>query len=170
MRHTTFWFTYVLLLVVQLLLNRFLRVSPYVAVYILPMMVLCISIRVQTWAVMLIAFATGVAADLLSEGVVGLNAVALVPVALLRNIIVQAVFGTEVFARQEDFSSRRNGWGKVSLAATLALLLYLIMYIWVDAAGMRPFGYNLLRLVCSLAVSLPANLIALELLAPDSRR
>ena len=170
MRHTPFWFIYILLLVVQLLLNHFLRMSSYVAICILPVMVLCISIRIKTWAVMLIAFGTGLAADLLSEGVLGLNTVALVPVALLRGPIINVVFGPEVSSRQEDFSPRRNGWEKVMLAAALALLLYLMLYVWTDAAGMRPFGFNLLRLVCTLAVSLPANLITLELLAPDSRR
>lgn len=170
MRKPLFWPIYVLLLIAQLVLTHYFRVSPYLTLCILPVMVLCIPIRLNTVWVMLIAFATGLVADLLGEGVLGLNALALLPVGFLRNWIIQLVFGTEVFARGEDFSARRNGLGKVLLAALLALAVYFILFIWVDAAGTRPFGFNLLRLLCSLGGSTLLALLTLELLAPDPRR
>jgi hypothetical protein len=170
MRKPLFWPIYVLLLIAQLVLTHYFRVSPYLTLCILPVMVLCIPIRLNTVWVMLIAFATGLVADLLGEGVLGLNALALVPVGFLRNWIIQLIFGTEVFARGEDFSARRNGLGKVLLAALLALAVYFILFIWVDAAGTRPFGFNLLRLLCSLGGSMLLALLTLELLAPDPRR
>lgn len=170
MKKPVFWLIYVLLVIVQLLLTHFLRVSPYFTLCLLPMLVLCIPIRVNTVGAMLIAFVTGLIVDLISEGVLGLNTLALVPVGLLRDSIIRLIFGTEVFARKEDFSARRNGLGKVALAALIAEALFFILFIWVDAAGTRPFGFNLLRLVCSLSGSMVLAMLASDLLAPDPRR
>lgn len=170
MKKPLFWLIYVLLVIAQLLLTHFLRVSPYLTLCLLPVLVLCIPIRVGTVGAMLIAFATGFTVDLLSEGILGLNTLALVPIGLLRNWIIRLVFGTEVFAREEDFSVRRNGLGKVLLAILIADAIFLALFVWVDAAGTRPFGFNLLRFLCSLGGSMLVALPALDLLAPDPRR
>ena len=170
MKKPVFWLIYVLLVIAQLLLTHFLRVSPYLTLCILPVMVLCIPIRVNTAAATVIAFVTGLVVDLIGEGVLGLNTLALVPVGFLRNQVIQLVFGTEVFARNEDFSARRNGVGKVALAALMAEALFFLFFIWVDAAGTRPFGFNLLRFVCSLTGSMLLAMLTLDLLAPDPRR
>ena len=170
MRKSGFWLIYLLLAIAQLILTNFLRLSPYLMLSILPVMVLCIPIRTSTAVTMIIAFATGLSVDLLSEGVLGLNALALVPVALCRNSILRLVFGTELFARGEDFTARRNGVGKVMLAALIANILFLALYVWVDSAGMRPFSFNVIRFGVSLAASMVLSHPVLELLAPDSRR
>ena len=92
MRRSIFWLNYALLVVVQLLLSNFLRVSPYMMLTILPFMVLCISIRVGTVGAMFIAAATGLTVDFLTEGVIGLNTISLIPVAFCRNGIIRLVF------------------------------------------------------------------------------
>lgn len=170
MKKPIFWLIYVLLVIAQLLLTHFLRVSPYLTLCILPVMVLCIPIRVNTAVAMVIAFVTGLIVDLVGEGVLGLNTLALVPVGFFRNQIIQLVFGSEVFARGEDFSARRNGVGKVALAALIAEAIFFLLFIWVDGAGTRPFGFNLLRFVCSLGGSMLLAMLTLDLLAPDPRR
>ena len=170
MRRDVFWLYYVLLVIAQLLLTNYLRVSPYLMLTILPAMVLCISIRIGTIGTMLIAFATGLAVDFLSEGLLGLNALALLPVAFFRNSIIKLVFGTELFARSEDFSVQRNGFGQTVLALLLAYSLFLLVYVWVDSAGVRPLLFNFLRFTLSLGSSLLVSLLTLGLLAPDPRR
>ncbi len=170
MRRNVFWLNYILLVIAQLLLTNYLRVSPYLMLTILPAMVLCISIRVGTVGAMLIAFLTGLTVDYFSEGLLGLNALALIPVAYLRNSIIRLVFGTELFARSEDFSVQRNGFGKTMLAMLLAYSLFLVIYVWVDSAGVRPLLFNLIRFAVSLASSLLVSMLTLNLLAPDPRR
>lgn len=170
MRRPIFWFIYLLLVIVQLLLNNYLRISPYLMISILPVMVLCISIRVGTVGSMLIAFATGLVVDLLSEGLLGLNVAALVPVAFFRNGIIRLVFGTELFARNEDFSVQRNGFGKTALAVLIAQALFLLIYVWIDSAGMRPLSFDALRFAVSLVAGMLVSLLTLGLLAPDPRR
>ena len=170
MRKPVFWLIYVLLVIAQLLLTNYLRVSPYLMLTILPVMVLCISIRTGSLGAMLIAFVTGLAVDFLSDGLPGLNALALVPVAYCRNGIIRLVFGSEVFAREEDFSVQKNGFGKVFQALLIAQVIFLVIYIWVDGAGMRPFSFNAIRFAVSLVAGILISLPTLGLLAPDSRR
>ena len=170
MRKSGFWAAYALLLVLQLLLSNYFLFTPYIMLTILPVMVLCIPIRVGTVGAMLIAAASGFVIDLLAEGVLGLNAIALIPVAYARNSIIRLIFGGELFARQEDFSVRRSGFAKVSLAVLLAQMLFLLVYVWVDAAGTRPLWFLAARFGASLGAGFLLSLLTLEVLAPDPRK
>lgn len=170
MRNNQFWAVYLLLLLAQLLLSNYFNISPYLMVTILPVMVLCIPIRVGPVPAMIIAFATGLVVDLLSEGLIGLNAIALVPVAFLRNSIIRLMFGEELFSRGEDFSPKRHGLGKAAAATFLTLALFILIYIWVDGAGSRPFWFNTARFFASMAASLLLSLACLPSLAPDTRK
>ena len=170
MKHGGFWIAYVLLLVAQLLLCNYFHLTPYVFITILPVMVLCIPIRIDTVGALLIACASGLSVDYLADGILGLNALALVPVALARNGIISLVFGRELLARKEDFSLERCSFREVAMAVLLATLLFLVIYIWADGAGTRTWAFNLIRLAASLAASFLVSLLTLRALAPDSRK
>lgn len=169
MRNAQFWFVYLLMALLQLALTNYGSVTPYIMITILPVMVLCIPIRTGTVAAMGIAFVTGLAVDWLSEGVLGLNALALVPVALSRDGIIRLVFGKELFARKEDFSTKRSGFPQVALAVFFSLVIFLLVYIWVDSAGTRPFWFNVGRFFASLAISYLACLLSVGTLAPSHK-
>ena len=160
---------FVLLFLAQVLLNNYFRVSPYLTISLLPAMILCFPIRVPTVGTLLGAFAMGLVVDFLTEGVLGLNAVALLPVAILQKSTLQRVFGNELFARQEDFSIPRNGWGCIILAHIILLALYMAIYVWVDSAGTRTFLFNLTRWGVSCLGSFLFSLPVLNILARDSR-
>lgn len=169
MKKSGFWLIYIILLLAQLLLSTYANFTPYVMVTLLPVMVLCIPIRVDTILAMVVAFASGLSVDLLSEGLLGLNALALVPVAFARNSIIRLIFGGELFAREEDFSIHRNGFWKVLVAIVLSLSLFLAVYIWADGAGTRPLLFNAIRFGASLVAGTLLSLLVVNLLAPDSR-
>ena len=170
MKKGSFYLTYVLLVIAQMLICNYLHLSPYVMLSILPVMVLCIPLRVSTIGAMLIAFFTGLSVDLLAEGILGLNALALVPVALVRKSVVRLIFGDELFARKEDFSVRKNGFGKVALAIFLVQALFLLVYIWADGAGTRPLSFNAIRFGASLLAGWAVSLLLVDVLAPDTRK
>lgn len=170
MKKGSFYLTYVLLVIAQMLICNYLHLSPYVMLSILPVMVLCIPLRVSTIGTMLIAFVTGLSVDLLAEGILGLNALALVPVALVRKSVVRLIFGDELFARKEDFSVRKNGFAKVMLAIFIVQALLLVIYIWADGAGTRPFTFNAIRFGVSLAAGVLVSLLIIDVLAPDTRK
>ena len=170
MRKSQFYLVFVVLTVVQMLICNYFHLSPYLMLSILPVMVLCIPLRVGTVGAMVIAFATGLVVDLLAEGALGLNTLALVPVAYARKGVIRLIFGEELFARKEDFSVRKNGFGQVALAIFLVQALFLAIYVWADSAGTRPFSFNAIRFGVSLLAGWAVSLLVIDILAPDTRK
>ena len=80
---------YTLLVIGQIVLCNYSQLGPYVMLTMLPAMVLCIPPSVSTITGMLIAFASGLSVDWLSEGLLGLNTAAILPVALMRKGVIK---------------------------------------------------------------------------------
>lgn len=167
MKHGKFFISYTLLLVIQVLICNFLHLTQFIYLTILPMMVLLIPLDLSTVAAMLIAFASGFAVDWLADGILGLNVLALVPVALLRKPIISLVFGEEVFARGEDISIKSQGILPMSVAFIMAGAVFLIIYVWADGAGTRPFWFSLARFGASLVAGFILSLLTADLLSPE---
>ena len=142
--------TYLILLTVQILFCNYLHLSQYVMVSVLPAMILFSDVRLSRVAVLCLAFALAFAVDFLSDGVLGLNVLALVPVAFMRDGVVRLVFGDEHFARGEGISIVRQGLWKVATAILMVQALFLLIYIWADGAGTRPLWFSALRFAASL--------------------
>lgn len=170
MRKSYTTLVYLLLVVVQILLCNYFHVTPYITLSILPIMILCLPLKISTVAAMIIAFVTGLSVDFLAEGLIGINALALVPVAYVRKSLIGFVFGEDLISRGEDFSIRKNGLGEVSMAILLAQSLFLIIYIAADGAGTRPFWFNAARFGASLAAGYLVALLLVDTLVPDSRK
>lgn len=169
MKERNFTVTYAVLLVAQIFVCNYLNLSQFVTLNILPVMILMLPTSCSTTAAMLAAFASGLVIDLLSDGVSGLNAFALVPVALCRNWVIRIVFGNEVFARKENLSSGKHGTGKMLLASLIVEAMFLLVYIWADGAGTRPLWHNASRFFLSLAAGEIAAPWIANLLTSDRR-
>lgn len=159
MRQGRFIFSFILLLIAQVCICNFFRLSQYVMLSILPTMILMIPIRRNTITALFIAFASGFAVDFFSDGLMGLNILALTPVAFLRMGIISLVFGEEVFARKEDISISRQGPWKMGLAITMAQAVFLMIYIYADGAGTRPLWFTGVRFVASLVAGVVLSLL-----------
>lgn len=170
MKQSRFFVIFALLAVAQILLNNYLNLSQWVVVTLLPAMIMCVPQRINTVLTMFIAFGVSLLVDFLSTGVMGLTAVALVPVALLRNPLLHLVFGTEIFERQEKISIGRHGILKIALVQALALLVYLIIYIIADGAGTRPVWFNLVRLLLSTIVGTAVSILTFVILSSEDSR
>ncbi len=164
-----FWIAYTLTIIIQLLICNYLNLSPYVMLSILPVAVLCIPLNFGTAFAMIIAFVSGCAVDFLADGIPGLNALALVPVAFTRKTLIQMIFGEELFVREDGFSVKRNGFPKVLLAIIIMQTLFLAVYIAADGAGMRPLWFDAARLAASLAAGTLASLLLIGILAPEDK-
>lgn len=165
-----FWTLYFLLVICQVILCNYCHLGAYIMLSILPAMVLCIPLSISTIGCMLIAFFSGLAADFFAEGVIGLNAAALVPVALMRKPVIRFFLGEDLISREDSFSFRKNGIVKISMALIVSLLIFLALYIILDGAGTRPTWFGFARCGVSLLCNLPLALIIVNLLAPDDRK
>ena len=160
---------YLILALIQMLLCNYANFSPYLTLSILPVMVLCIPTRANTTWAMLIAFVTALAIDFLAGGVIGLNALALVPVALIRRPVCDSIFDKELAVRGDDFSIRKYGMPKVVFAIFLVQTLFLLIYVTADGGVQRPFSFSLVRFALSLVAGVLLSIPAAAVLTPDDR-
>lgn len=165
-----FVLTYVLLVIAQMLLCNYFHFTPYIMLTILPIMVFCIPTRVSVFWTLIIAFVTGLAVDYFAEGIIGLNAAALLPVAILRRTLIEAIFGPEPFEQEENITVKKYGLAKVSLAIFIITAIFLLIYNIADCAGTRPFIFILAKVCFSLLASYILSLLAINLLSYDDRR
>ena len=153
MRDSRYFLLFVILVIAQILLNDFLNLSQYLVLSILPMLILCLPIRVGTLSTMIIAFITGFAVDFFSSGMIGMTSLALVPLGLMRRGIVVLVFGEEVYSRGENISMRRQGVLKMGLGILISSAVFFAVLLMVDSAGTHSFWFYALKLFLSCLVS-----------------
>lgn len=165
-----FWVLYILLAVCQIALCNYAHLGPYLLLSVLPAMVMCIPLSIGTPACMLIAFISGLSVDWLSEGLIGINAASLVPVALARKFFIRVFLGEDIINRKDSFSVRRNGVGKISIVIMAATMTFLAVYIFLDGAGTRPFWFCFSRFCASLAANVILGFIVTDVLMPDDRK
>ena len=165
-----FGILYILLLICQIVLCNYSPLGPYIMLSILPSMVLCIPLKISTIGCMLIAFGSGLAVDWLSEGLIGINAASLVPVALARKTIIRVFFGEDLITRSDSFSFNKYGIAKVSAAILTSIAVFLGIYIMLDGAGTRPLWFNAVYFGASLISNWLICLIVANLLTPDDRK
>ena len=170
MKNQHFGILYFLLVIAQMIICNYFQFTPYVVISILPAMILCMPLTVRTPLCMLIAFASGLAVDWLAEGLIGLNAASLVPVALARKTIIRIFLGEDLIARNDSFTFKKNGIGKISIALITALSIFFGLYVILDSAGTQPTSFNLIRFAASVAASFILSLIVTAVLTPDDRK
>ncbi|HBN02121.1 MAG TPA: hypothetical protein DD383_05865 [Rikenellaceae bacterium] len=166
----SFALTYILLTVAQMILSNYFHFTPFMMMTILPVMVFCIPTKIDSVRAMLIAFVTGLAVDFFAEGTLGLNAMSLVPVALLRRPVIGMFFGNEPFEQKESVTIRKYGFARVSLAIILMTALFLLVYVIADCAGTRPTWFIATKLGLSTMASYLASICVINLLAYEDRR
>ena len=170
MRTQSFGVLFVLMLLGQMILCNFAGFSPYVMLTLLPAMIICVPLTVSTPMCMLIAFASGLSVDWLSEGIIGLNASALIPVSLMRKPLIRFFLGEDLIVRSDSFSFRKNGTGKISLVMGVSLVIFLSIYIFLDGAGTRPVWFNMTRFGVSFVCNMILALIVTNILTVDDRK
>lgn len=161
---------YILLAVCQIILSNFSNFGPYVMLTILPAMVLCIPLSVGTPLCLFIAFVTGLSVDWLSEGLIGLNASALLPVALMRRPLISMFIGEDLIVRNDDFSIRKNGFTKVFFALLSATAIFLGIYILLDGAGTRTIWFSLIRFGVSFVCCMVLGFIVVNTLTGEEKK
>ncbi len=161
---------FVILLICQIALCNFAHLGPYIMVSILPAMIMCVPLTVGTAGCMFIAFISGLSVDWLSEGLIGINAASLIPVALARTTLIRVILGEDMINRKDSFSIRKNGLGKILTLMIAAGIIFLLTYITLDGAGTRPFWFCAARFGASLAVNTGLAILIADILSPDDRK
>lgn len=162
--------TWLLLLAIQAVICDCMFLGPLVTVSLLPAMVMFIPLHTRTEVTMLIAFAAGFAVDWASDGVLGLNMAALVPVALVQKPLVRLFIGEDTVVRTEALSVKKSGWTRMLALVTVATAVFLTVYVTVDGAGERTFGFSALRFAVSLAADVPFGAAVIHIFSGRNSR
>ena len=170
MRRTYFNITFILLAIVQMVICNYFQFTPLITLSILPAMILCVPLSINTPICMVIAFATGLSVDWLAEGIIGLNAASLLPVAFARKTIIRLLIGEDLVVREESLSFRKNGIEKISIALLVSYGIFFFLYIILDGAGLRPFWFNLLRFIFSMLLCMNLALVTAGSLTKYERK
>ena len=159
-------FLFFLFLLVQVLISHLFQTGPWCVLTLLPVMVLCLPTEWSPLRLMLVAFVSGLAVDFFADGIIGLNAFSLVPVALVRRFLLVRFFNEELVLRGEKLSWRKWGLPRILGCVLICTALFLLLYVMVDAAGERAFLPCLATFASSLAadllLSVPVLLAFLE--------
>lgn len=147
-------FLFFLMVLAQVLISYLFQTGPWCVLTLLPAMIFCLPTDRSTLRLMLVAFVSGLAVDFFADGILGLNAFSLVPVALVRRFLLVRLFNEELVTRGESISWRK--WGLVRIFGCVLILtaLFLLLYVAVDAAGERSFWVCLSTFACSLPLDL----------------
>lgn len=159
--------TMLILLIAQILVWNYLNLSQFVLLTFLPVMVLCFPTGMGTVKLMFISAAASLALDFLTHGIPGLTCAAILPVAFCRRFVISIIFGEEVIEREECLSFRRQGFFKMFLAIIVCTALFLVVYLWLDGAGMRSLEFNGIRFAGSLAASSLVSALIASLLTGE---
>ena len=165
-----FGLKYILLILGQMVICNFNNLGPYIMLSMLPAMIMCVPTSVSTIGCMGIAFASGLSIDWLAEGILGLNAASLIPVALAQKSIIRLFLGEDLLARNDSFSIRKNGIQKISLVTIVSCAIFLAVYIFLDGAGLRPFTFCIIRFFASLICCWLLSLLVVHILIANDRK
>lgn len=160
---------FILALLVQLVLTKYCQ-WPLTYICLLPAMILCMPTIRPTWWTMIMAFLVGFAVDALADGPLGLNAIALVPVAALQKSIIRFVVDEDLVERHYNFSFKSNGYISLGISLAIVYALFFIVYIFIDSAGERSFVFNFMKLLTSMLVSLIFGMVTIAVLCPYQRK
>lgn len=165
-----YFLEFLILFIVQLLICNYFHLTAYITLNILPCAILLMPTRYGTTAAMLLAFVAGLGIDFMADGVIGLNALALVPVAGSRRWICDLIFGKELVSTNEDVSMKKYGTGKMALAIMISQAIFLLIYILADGAESRTWVFNISRFTISLMTGTVLSLVIANAMDNNDRK
>lgn len=161
---------FILMLAMQMVLTKYCQIGACVLISMLPAMILCLPTTNSTIVNMLIAMLCGLCVDFLAEGIWGLNAVALLPVAFIQKTVISLVIGKDLVERGYPFSYAANGFFKISLSMLICVLVYTTIYMIMDGVGLNDWFFITRRVILSTVASMVFCLIAANILCPKPQR
>lgn len=150
---------FVLVFLLQLVITDYLHLGPWITVNLLPFLILLIPLQRSEYIVMLSAFGLGLLLDILSGGVLGLNAFAAVVTAGPRKMLYRLLVNRDRQDPTEIPLIGNIGWAKYLKYLLALTALYMAAFILLDCVSVRPLGFILVRFAASTLASTGLELL-----------
>ncbi len=145
--------TFVLIIIIQLLLDNYVDLGIYVYIAIFPYIILLLPFKYKGVSILFSAFAFGLLIDLLGNGVLGLNAGALTTMALCRRPFLKLVINEQSFNKLDTPSLPLLGASKYAIFLFLSYALFNIAFVILEGMMSYPFINTLLKVLISTLVN-----------------
>jgi rod shape-determining protein MreD len=161
--------TFVLLVLLQCFIFSRLPLGTYVHPCIYILFILFLPFGYSRIVALLWAFMLGLAVDLLSTDIVGINAASLVALAYVRPYLLK------LFSIKSDFdayivpSSATIGWRLCTGYVLLATLIHQLVFFFLDTFGFYDVMHTFLRILLSTLVS-ALFILLLQKMLPGNRK
>ena len=143
-----------LLIICQILLSEYVNIWPLLYIAIFPQFIILLPPSINKMAHLLIAFVLGLAIDIFADGVLGLNAAALVAMAYMRPSLLKITLSKTNLDNTDNqpLLPRTIEIQKLAMLDACMLAVFFLVYILLDSAGSFPFWYTILKIaVCVIA-------------------
>lgn len=156
-----FIFVFVVFFVQVFVLNN-LSITPLVApmVYILPLLLL--PIEYPQWKMLLAGLITGVVMDF-TMGTPGLNTMVTLPIAMARRPLIFVLGGLSQISNDSGIPSVKRLGARFHRYIIGSVTIHSILFYLMERLSFENFGTLLLRILCSLLVSLVLDYIIIML-------
>jgi len=160
--------TTIVIVIIQILCNNYLSLGLYLYPALLPFVILKLPFKIRPIHSMIIAFCLGLITDILSNGILGLNAASLTLVGLLRQPLLNNSVNQKDIERNESPNFKMGIYQYISYMIIL-YFVYLTVYIGLDMMSLSPISFTLIKIICSLVLNIILCLI-LEILLYDRKK
>ena len=142
-----------LIIVVQCILDNYVDLSIYLRIVLVPYLILILPYRYRTISAMILAFFIGLAVDIFTTGVLGINAGALTAVAFIRQKMLHAIMDERNMERHDSPDLKVMGVGKGLFYIGVPYLLFFIISVLLDNFSIRPLAITIPKILAGTIVS-----------------
>lgn len=145
---------YAVVILLQIIINNYVYLGPMVYICLIPLLVMYLPLDQKPYISLIIAFGLGLIIDILSDGVLGLNAGAATLLALVYKPLFYPVFQKNNYSKKFIPAIREsNIWHHV-LYLLIIIAIYFLFYIAFDGLATTTLIVSLTRYLVNVAVNL----------------
>lgn len=123
----------VMLIILQAIIGSMLDISVYVEIIILPIYILHLPMRTGTPVLLISAFLTGIAADLITNDITGLYTASLVPLAFLRGTVTRLTTSKKRITSYSDIELAEMPPASTVPYYVVSTFLFSLIYFGLEA-------------------------------------
>lgn len=150
---------YAVVILLQVILNNYVNLGPMIYICLIPLLVIYLPLDQKNYISLIIAFGMGLVIDILSDGVLGLNAGAATLVALVYKPLFYPIFQKNNYSKKYILPIRESGLWQHALYLLIILAIYFLFYIAFDGLAKTTLLVSLIRYLVNLLVNLALALV-----------
>lgn len=149
----------VFLLLIQLLISGYINIWPMLYIAVFPLLVITLPYTCNHIVSILTAFCFGLLVDILSDGVLGLNAAAIVAITYFRPLLFRVAVSKTTLENTIEITQRTIGTTQFLLITALSYAIFFTIYIALDSWGYFSFIYTIARFLLNIIINTAVALL-----------